>query len=158
MGLGLNKFLLKLSSQVIFSNLCLGDLSKSFSRVIMSNLSFLIFFSIDFARWRKLFSIVSILRKFLNIFCKWFLTGGKLWGYPTLLILWFINFNFFLFYSLADCGVSKIEGNSVLKGVEQGLGLLPWTAGIIGTFGIVRCGGVILSPNWILTAAHCFYR
>ena len=59
---------LKLTSHGILHYLWSGDLSKSFSQLILSTFTF------------------------SQYFFQYILPGGKVWGYPILLILWFINF------------------------------------------------------------------
>lgn len=57
-------------------------------------------------------------------------------------------------------------GNSVLTresndGERQNnkLGEWPWQVALMKKgMSLVTCGGVLISPQWIMTAAHCFRR
>ena len=45
---------------------------------------------------KKLFWIDYVNTHLFSIFFKYILPSGKVWGYPTLLILWFVNFKRYL--------------------------------------------------------------
>ena len=117
--------ILKLQWRYIELNyLCLADLSKSFSNLIVSIFIFSQYFfkrfypmkkllsidcvniaisSIFFSRicqWKKLYSIDCGNVYLFSIFFEYILVGGKRWGCPTLLISWFININYLLEYFL----------------------------------------------------------
>jgi len=40
----------------------------------------------------------------------------------------------------------------IVGGVETKSGEIPWRVFVVGSF---FCTGTIISPNWVLTAAHC---
>ncbi|BFZ02559.1 hypothetical protein BsWGS_05598 [Bradybaena similaris] len=47
-------------------------------------------------------------------------------------------------------------GSRVVGGQEAQLGAWPWMVALV-ELGYVACGGAIINPRLILTAAHCFY-
>ena len=47
-----------------------------------------------------------IMLMFFSIFLQWILPGGKVWGYPTLLISRFINYEVFI----ESCKLDRIYG------------------------------------------------
>ena len=67
------------------------SIKKLYSLDCVNICLFSIFLSTDFARWKKLFPIGWVNICLFSIFFQYVLPGGKVWGYPTLLILWFIN-------------------------------------------------------------------
>ncbi len=50
---------------------------------------------------------------------------------------------------LPDGPITNIVGGSVVN-----ISLVPWQI-LLEVNGIDNCGGTIIAPNWILTAAHC---
>ncbi|XP_057289820.1 chymotrypsinogen B-like [Hydractinia symbiolongicarpus] len=53
-----------------------------------------------------------------------------------------------------QCGVPKIQTSRVINGVDAKRGSWPWQI-LIRFMGQPHCGGSIISPFWIVTAAHC---
>ena len=56
---------------------------------------------------KRLFSIDYVNVFLFSIFLQWILPGGKVWGYPTLLISRFINYGVFI----DSCKLYRIYGN-----------------------------------------------
>eukprot|EP00794_Sanderia_malayensis_P015871 gene15871-17470_t len=53
-----------------------------------------------------------------------------------------------------DCGHPEVQQSRVLAGINATKGSWPWQ--ILMLFnGRTMCGGSIVAPNWIVTAAHC---
>ncbi|XP_035009334.2 transmembrane protease serine 2 [Hippoglossus stenolepis] len=55
-----------------------------------------------------------------------------------------------------DCG-SRVNSSGVSGGQQATLGSWPWQVSL-QVSGSHRCGGAIISPYWIVTAAHCVSR
>ncbi|CAN7986092.1 unnamed protein product [Ixodes hexagonus] len=56
------------------------------------------------------------------------------------------------------CGLTDIGGVRIVSGKESDIGAWPWMAAIYlknGEKDKIRCGGALVSPKHILTAAHC---
>jgi len=53
-----------------------------------------------------------------------------------------------------QCGRSKIGQSRVVNGITPKPGSWPWIASLQRR-GSHFCGGSLISPNWVLTAAHC---
>ncbi|PNF33665.1 hypothetical protein B7P43_G12330 [Cryptotermes secundus] len=81
----------------------------------------------------------------------------------------------FAFYLSADCGVSgafnrrqprnssSLEQGRIINGRESPRGAWPWQVSLQllhPKFGLIGhwCGGVLIAPQWILTAAHCIHN
>lgn len=52
-----------------------------------------------------------------------------------------------------QCGVQKATSR-VINGMDAKKGAWPWQV-LIRFFGDTHCGGTIISPYWVVTAAHC---
>ncbi|XP_070497677.1 uncharacterized protein [Chironomus tepperi] len=57
--------------------------------------------------------------------------------------------------NIPACGRTKIKLDSVFSGAQVGHGAFPWTAALIRSDGKLFCGGVLMSKNQVMTAAHC---
>jgi len=55
------------------------------------------------------------------------------------------------------CGVVSVRGSRVINGVDAKPGAWPWQV-LIKLFDQPHCGGSIVSPWYIVTAAHCLYK
>lgn len=67
--------------------------------------------------------------------------------------------------ALADCGNPAIKPMNamIVGGTTAVKGSWPWQAGIIKNYlvgggGYHMCGGTLINDQWIVSAAHCFYR
>ena len=52
------------------------------------------------------------------------------------------------------CGLTKVQQSRVIGGSDAVKGAWPWQIGMY-KYGNFRCGGSLISPNWVLTASHC---
>ena len=62
----------------------------------------------------------------------------------------------FLLYFLiiGACGVVKAQGGRIINGVDAKKGVWPWQV-LIRFIEDAHCGGSIIDPFWVVTAAHC---
>ncbi len=56
----------------------------------------------------------------------------------------------------SDCG-SGVNSSRASGGQPASLGAWPWQVSL-QVAGSHRCGGAVISPYWIVTAAHCVDR
>jgi len=55
-----------------------------------------------------------------------------------------------------DCGKPAIPGVRVIAGKDAVRGSWPWQI-LLSYGGRPMCGGTLISPNWVVTAAHCVF-
>ena len=78
---------------------------------------------------------------------------------------WSITFNWFywlqrskvkniLLFNYLECGSPSVSTGHVIGGINAPHGAFPWQINLL-EHGSTICGGSILTPTWILTAAHC---
>ena len=59
-------------------------------------------------------------------------------------------------YFLGTCGISVANGR-IVAGVKSQSGQWPWQVAIM-KYGEFHCGGSLITPQWVVTAAHCVYH
>lgn len=57
----------------------------------------------------------------------------------------------------ATCGKSTVGGSRVVAGTDASYGEWPWQAKLL-TEGTFTCGGSLITPSWVMTAAHCISK
>jgi len=55
------------------------------------------------------------------------------------------------------CGVKNVFGSRVIGGIDAQKGAWPWQV-LIRLGGSTHCGGSLINPFWVVTAAHCVYH
>lgn len=61
--------------------------------------------------------------------------------------------------ALATTAQAKVEfGQKIVGGIEASVGEFPFQVSIQSNYGGHFCGGSLIKPNWVLTAAHCVQR
>ena len=54
-----------------------------------------------------------------------------------------------------QCGKPEVAGSRVVSGKDATLGEWPWQAWLQQPNGKHWCGGTLITPEWVMTAAHC---
>merc|ERR1719347_345569 len=62
-----------------------------------------------------------------------------------------------LLFLQLSCALSSVYGSNIVGGEEAGLTDAPWQVSLRNFLSGIShfCGGSIISPDWVLTAAHC---
>ncbi|KAL9988016.1 hypothetical protein ACROYT_G002411 [Oculina patagonica] len=55
----------------------------------------------------------------------------------------------------SSCGVSPLGHSRVIGGDDATPGAWPWQVGLHTSRGGFFCGGTLITPEWVVTAAHC---
>lgn len=63
-----------------------------------------------------------------------------------------------LLFSLGSCG-TRIEGTRIVGGEDAVPNSWPWQVSLRkGRSNYHTCGGTLIRPDWVITAAHCVMR
>ena len=57
-------------------------------------------------------------------------------------------------YHLGSCGIPEVAQSRVISGIDARKGSWPWQILMLYN-GRTMCGGSIVAPQWVVTAAHC---
>ncbi len=55
---------------------------------------------------------------------------------------------------LADCGKPEVQQGRVIAGENAKQGAWPWQVLMLFN-NVPMCGGSLIAPQWVVTAAHC---
>ncbi len=71
----------------------------------------------------------------------------------TCVFFWWISY--FCTVNDPNCGRRSASQARVVGGVDAVKGAWPWQIGVFSTSGRFFCGGSLINPFWVVTAAHC---
>lgn len=70
---------------------------------------------------------------------------------------WFLKSSAYFIFIVANCGKSFAANGRVIAGKDAVPGAWPWQVKLTRR-GRFMCGASLVSPLWVVTAAHCVSR
>jgi len=59
---------------------------------------------------------------------------------------------------MTGCGRKLHRNRRIVGGIVSQRGEWPWQAALFLNGSQHRCGGALIKPSWVVTAAHCFSK
>ena len=70
-------------------------------------------------------------------------------------LYWIINSQLLRYQKTNHEDIDFLEHKRIVGGEEVKLGRYPYQVGLVRSFGRPFCGGSLIAPQWVLSAAHC---